>query len=499
MFARLVDSLRVHTEAPALMRAQLKELTQQIPLFYILICVNIGALAFNYYGHAPDYLTVWIPLVCISFCLGRSVMWFARAGKPKSEQSADRMALSLKTVIFLAFFLSVVLTAWALALANYGDPVQKTHVAFFIAVTLTSAIFSTLQFPLASYMALIVGSVAFIVRFGFGDRSMMAMTINFVPLMAVSVAMSLTYFRTLSDLIKSTTDLKAAHDELKDLNGELAYHRDHLKTEVDKQTELLREQTLKLQVALAKERELNQLQNEFVSMVSHEFRTPLTIIDATARRVRNKSDSMPPEQVEERMDKIRGSVGRLSNLVERTLDASRLASGKMKCEPTDLNIAQSVQDCVARHAEISPDWTVAFTNDGLPDVVRADPRLCDHIFSNLISNAIKYSGEARHVEVRGWQSDGYAWVSVRDFGIGIPAEEMPRLTERFFRASTSVGVQGTGIGLNLVKSLVELHEGAIRFESAVGEGTNVTVCLPVAGPDIKISTTDKPASDGRAA
>lgn len=481
------------------MRAQLRELTHQIPLFYLLICVNIGALAFNYYGHAPEYLTLWFPVTFITLCFGRSMMWFLRADKQDLPDDPQKVAFRLRMIIALAFVMAVILTTWAVWMANYGGPLQKSHVAFFIAVTLISAMFSTLQFPTASYMALIVGGGVFIVRFGFGDRSMMAMTINFVPLMAVSVAMSLTYFKTLSDLMKSTADLKAAHDELKDLNGELDYHRDNLKTEVNKQTELLREQTLKLQIALTKERELNQLQNEFVSMVSHEFRTPLTIIDATARRVRNKSESMPPEQVEERMDKIRGSVGRLSNLVERTLDASHLASGKMKCEPADLDVAQSVQGCIARHAEISPDWTVEFTNDGLPDVIQADPRLCDHIFSNLISNAIKYSGEARKVDVRGWRADGYAWVSIRDFGIGIPAEEMPRLTERFFRASTSVGIQGTGIGLNLVRSLVELHEGAIRFESAVGEGTMVTVCLPVVGPNRETPPVEHRSEDGQAA
>ena len=482
MFARFVDSLRVHTDDPALMRAQLSELTRQIPLFYLVICVNIGALAFNFYGSAPSYLTVWFPVIFISLCFGRAMMWFLRAGRHDVPDDPAIVAHRLKMIILLAFFMAIILTSWSVWLADYGGQFQKSHVAFFIAVTLISAMFSTLQFPTASYMALIVAGGTFIFRFGFGDRSMMAMTINFVPLMAVSVAMSLTYFRTLSDLMKSTADLKSAHEELKDLYGELAYHRDNLKTEVDKQTQELREQKLKLQVALTKERELNQLQNEFVSMVSHEFRTPLTIIDATARRVRNKADSLPQEQVEDRMDKIRGSVSRLANLVERTLDASRLASGKMNCEPVALDIASVINEVVARHREISPDWDITCSLGGLPDTIQADPRLCDHIFSNLIGNAVKYSGEARHVDVVGLEEKGCAVVSVQDFGIGIPKEEMPRLTERFFRASTSVGIQGTGIGLNLVRSLVDMHEGAMRFESTVGKGTTATVCLPISGP-----------------
>ena len=464
------------------MRVQLNELTHQISLFYLVICINIGALAFNYYGHAPDYLTVWFPCVIISLCFARSVLWFSRAKKPADAYTDDQVAFRLKVVVVLAFVLSIILTAWACWLSNYGGVYQQSHVAFFIAITLISAMFSTLQFPMASYMALLVGSGAFIMRFGFGDRSMIALTINFVPIMAVCIAMSLSYFKTLSDLMTSTGDLKKAHEELKGLYGEISYHRDHLRQEVEKQTSLLREQKLKLQMALAREKELNQLQNEFVSMVSHEFRTPLTVIDGTARRVKKKLDELEPDDVKNRMDKIQQSVGRMSDLVERTLDASRLASGRMMCEPSPVNLSAIVSEVVERQLEMAPDYAIDVVENGLPDKINADPKLCDHIFTNLIGNAVKYSGGSRRVEVSTWTENETVGVSVRDYGVGIPAEEMNRLTERFFRASTSVGIQGTGIGLHLVRSLVELHGGSIHFDSKVGEGTLVTVMLPIDGP-----------------
>ena len=106
----------------------------------------------------------------------------------------------------------------------------------------------------------------------------------------------------------------------------------------------------------------------------------------------------------------------------------------------------------------------------------------DNVFTNIISNAVKYSGESKFVQVTGSKADGYAVLRVRDHGIGIPKDELPKIFQRFFRASTSTGIPGTGIGLNLVKSLVDMHYGKVKLDSVEGEWTEFSIHLPLESP-----------------
>ena len=108
-----------------------------------------------------------------------------------------------------------------------------------------------------------------------------------------------------------------------------------------------------------------------------------------------------------------------------------------------------------------------------------DTRLMDHVLTNLISNAVKYSGSDPRLDIRACRQDQAVQFIIRDNGVGIPKEELKRVGDRFFRASTSTGIQGTGIGLNLVDELVKMHGGAFRIDSEVGEWTEVTVSVPV--------------------
>ena len=108
-----------------------------------------------------------------------------------------------------------------------------------------------------------------------------------------------------------------------------------------------------------------------------------------------------------------------------------------------------------------------------------DPKLMDQVFTNLLSNAVKYAPDDSRIEVKGWTDGDFAAMSVRDHGVGIAADDLPRLCERFFRARTSAGIGGTGLGLNLVKQLVELHKGTIEVDSVEGQGSVFTVRLPV--------------------
>ena len=271
-------------------------------------------------------------------------------------------------------------------------------------------------------------------------------------------------------------------DSLKEtdrLHEEVKFHRDNLKTEVAKRTMELEDQAMKLEQALGQEKELNELQNQFVSTVSHEFRTPLTIIDAVARRVSLKGENMASDDLKNRMQTIRGATTRLSDLVEHTLDSAKLAAGNFDMTLEDLNFGAMVRDVVDRHRIIAPDFQFKLQLDPEECSLEGDERLLDHVVSNLVSNAIKYSAKCPYVSVSVSLENEQVVLSVRDHGVGIPKDELPNITRRFFRASTSKGIKGTGIGLNLVAHLIELHHGEFSIDSEEGAWTEVTVRLPI--------------------
>ena len=262
----------------------------------------------------------------------------------------------------------------------------------------------------------------------------------------------------------------------KALEIELARHRDHLE-------EMVEERTRQLEQALDKERALNGLQRQFVSMVSHEFRTPLAIIDGTIQRLIRKPDKVTAERIGEIGKKIRGSVARLIGLIESVLDAAHLEEGRIKVQPVDCAIRDILSELRSTYQEAYPKHCIDLHVDGLPETITADDRLIRQIFSNLVSNAVKYSPEGSSVQIRGWCAEDSAFcVAIRDNGVGIPEAERDRLFERFFRASTSTGIAGTGIGLHLTQHFVQLHRGMIDFESTEGEGSTFTVRLPIDSP-----------------
>ncbi|MGH1484239.1 MAG: sensor histidine kinase [Geminicoccales bacterium] len=235
-----------------------------------------------------------------------------------------------------------------------------------------------------------------------------------------------------------------------------------------------------LNQSLQKEKELSGLQRQFVSMVSHEFRTPLAIIDGNAQRLLRRNGEAVPERSLKALGKIRNSVTRLTELMESVLAAARLEDGRIKFAPSLCSLANIIEEVGMSYGELYPNHIFNFDLNRLPKQIVVDSKLLRQVFSNLISNAVKYSPGALHVWIDGWvDDDGNIIVTVRDEGIGIPAVEQERLFERFFRASTSTGIAGSGIGLHLASHLVQMHHGTIDFESVEGQGTTFKVWLPV--------------------
>jgi signal transduction histidine kinase len=233
---------------------------------------------------------------------------------------------------------------------------------------------------------------------------------------------------------------------------------------------------------LEREKELSQLKSNFVSMVSHEFRTPLSIIQSSAELLRDFHKKMQPAEREEQLDSISRNGRRMAGMMEEVLVLSRLDAGKLDFQPAalDLNllfrrIVDEVLSATNRRCSIE------LSLDSVPAEAQADERLLSHIFTNLLSNAVKYSeaGSAAHFFV---SRDGREAVcAIRDKGIGIPEEDQQHLFSAFHRGSNVGTRPGTGLGLLLVKRCTDLHGGKVQVESQLGEGTTVTVRFPAFG------------------
>lgn len=238
---------------------------------------------------------------------------------------------------------------------------------------------------------------------------------------------------------------------------------------------------LELEEALKNEQEASALQKQFVNMVSHEFRTPLTIIDGHAQILHRKADEIEPDDIRKRAKTIRSAVSRLVTMMEGVLSSNMLKTGKLEIIPEPLNLKSFARDLCDDHAELAREHKIELDCSGLSEVVNVDKKIISLILSNLLSNAIKYTKDNPRIIVRLGIHDKWLDISVKDNGIGIPYDELPRVFERYFRASTATGIPGTGIGLSLVKDLVVLYQGKLEVNSDIGQGTEFSVSLPLSG------------------
>jgi signal transduction histidine kinase len=250
---------------------------------------------------------------------------------------------------------------------------------------------------------------------------------------------------------------------------------------------MLARQAALLEEQLAQEQRLALAQRNFVSMASHEFRTPLTIVDGHARRLEKMRDVIAPAEIGERAGKIRGAVLRLTHLIDNLLNSARLIDGSgVSFFPDAMDLMAMLREVCQLHREMVPSAQIVERFGPAPMPMAGDARLLFQAFSNLLSNAIKYSPAGGPVEVDARLIADEAVVTVADHGIGIPLGDLNRLFERYHRGSNVSGIVGTGVGLYLVKMAVDLHKGRIEVRSREGEGSRFVVHLPIErAPSIK--------------
>jgi len=274
------------------------------------------------------------------------------------------------------------------------------------------------------------------------------------------------------------TERKEAEEKIKRINIEL-------ELKVNERTKVLQE-TLrelenskeKLSEALTKEKELNDLKSRFVTMASHEFRTPLSTILSSVSLIDKYKTESEDDKRKKHVDRIKSSVTNMTLILNDFLSAERLEEGKIFAKPSEFNLPQIIEEIVSDIKNIQKkDQQIIQTHAG-EEIVNCDKQMIRNILLNLLSNAIKFSGDQGIINITTANTIKEVTLIVKDNGIGIAKEEQGYLFERFFRAKNATNIQGTGLGLTIIVKYLEALNGKIDFESELNKGTTFTITIP---------------------
>ena len=301
--------------------------------------------------------------------------------------------------------------------------------------------------------------------------------------------------------VHDLTEIKLAEKRLKSLNEELekkvierTYELENvvnqllslnkkLEAEISnkiKVQERLKEREMALEESLAKERELGELKSRFVSMASHEFRTPLSTILSSVSLIGKYTLAEQQMQRDKHIGKIKNSVTHLTGILNDFLSMNKLEEGKIKPHPEEFHGPDFFQDIIEELRAIAkPNQEVVLTTHFQNPCIETDHKILKNIVINLISNAIKYSEDGKKINCEVTAKGDLLHIVVADNGMGIPEEDQKYLFDRFFRASNAINIEGTGLGLNIVKKYIEMLDGDISFQSKLYQGTTFSVRLPI--------------------
>jgi PAS domain S-box-containing protein len=272
-------------------------------------------------------------------------------------------------------------------------------------------------------------------------------------------------------------------EELSDVVNRLLKTNKQLKHEVQEREAAeaaLRGSQKELRQAYEKEKELGELKSRFVSTASHEFRTPLTTINSSAALLARYVLTEQQSKRDKHIERIQKSVDHLTGILNDFLSLSKLEEGKIDLQPSPIEWANFCEETLEELQPMLKSGQQFDCQKMHEDLVFvSDERLLKNIFFNLLSNAIKYSPENSQIRIKSQLVDQTLKISVQDEGLGIPKAEQQYLFTRFFRAHNVSNVQGTGLGLTIVKRYLDLLGGHIYFESEEGKGTTFFVELPV--------------------
>ncbi|HVS92760.1 MAG TPA: HAMP domain-containing sensor histidine kinase [Mucilaginibacter sp.] len=229
-----------------------------------------------------------------------------------------------------------------------------------------------------------------------------------------------------------------------------------------------------------REKEVNLIKKRFLTMTSREFRTPLNAILLSADLIEQYYDSFDKQKIFSELNKIKTAAMYMADMTNDFISVEKIETGRLQAEPAIFDIKSLAESVIHQMKKQTKDWQdIRYVHAGPQSNVSLDRELIQHCLVNLISNAIKYSDVADHIEVETEIAGDFCIIRVKDSGIGIPKEEQQRLFEPFFRASNASHTEGTGLGLNIVKRYAELMGGYVNVESTENQGSVFTLVLPV--------------------
>ena len=271
--------------------------------------------------------------------------------------------------------------------------------------------------------------------------------------------------------ISNITIRKRAERELLELNNKLEMAVEKRTSELTNTLHQLQQSKEDLAKALEKEKELNELKSKFVSMASHEFRTPLSTVLSSAYLIEKYSAVEDQSKREKHLQRIISSVNMLSDILNDFLSVGKIEEGKIQVRTSEIDIETLLKVIIEEiKNNLRKNQEIIYRHEGTANIV-TDPSLLKHIVMNLVSNASKFSPEGSPIEIKTIGQNFQLILSVKDYGMGISKEDQKHLMERFFRASNANNVQGTGLGLNIVAKYAELLNATVSYKSALEKGT----------------------------
>lgn len=280
-------------------------------------------------------------------------------------------------------------------------------------------------------------------------------------------------------MVKQQKQLERVSNEMRRLNADL-------EAKVEERTVILKEALQRLEQsqeelseALDKEKQLSEIKSRFVSMASHEFRTPLSTVLSSASLLSRYTTTEDQDKRQRHIEKIKGSVKHLNDLLDDFLSLGKLDEGKVGAVFGGLNLFELLGETIEEmKGLVKNNQQIEYSHTG-SEFIESDKKLIKNIMINLITNAIKFSDEGRSIHVHSTVKDDEAVISVRDEGIGISREDQAHLFSSFFRGKNALNIQGTGLGLHIVKRYLDLLGGDVDLKSELGKGTIITFTIPV--------------------
>lgn len=285
-----------------------------------------------------------------------------------------------------------------------------------------------------------------------------------------------------NNMLKQKAELEKVTEKIRQLNTEL-------EVKVEERTLILKEALQKLEQsqqelsdALDKERQLNEIKSRFVSMASHEFRTPLSTVLSSASLLAKYKTAEEQDKRDRHIQRIKNSVNHLNDILQDFLSFGKLSEGKVITSFGETNLKDLLTDILDEMKAVSKKDQHFVLNCEGDCQASTDKRIFRNVLINLIGNAIKFSDEGKKITITGRSENNKAIITIADEGIGISEEDQKHLFSSFFRGANAINIQGTGLGLHIVKRYIDLLNGEIEIQSQLNRGTTITFAIPLNEP-----------------